>query len=243
MSEATEITIAAPPLPPNGSELRAYRSLVRAQASLSRQLDAELERTHGLALSSFEALQLLDEQPDGRMRMRDLAEELQISRSGLTRLVDRLAREGDATAVAFPRNRATRGSLDMSFSGLKTSAKYFLASPDGRDAVAADVAASFQAAVVDVLMDRTKRAAQRGAYRTAVLSGGVAANSALQRAFGEWGAASGIRTHVPPLRYCTDNAAMIAAAADRQGEAARADALTLTANPNLPFEPAAGAAA
>jgi N6-L-threonylcarbamoyladenine synthase len=157
--------------------------------------------------------------------------------------IDRLAREGDATAVAFPRNRATRGSLDMSFSGLKTSAKYFLASPDGRDAVAADVAASFQAAVVDVLMDRTKRAAQRGAYRTAVLSGGVAANSALQRAFGEWGAASGIRTHVPPLRYCTDNAAMIAAAADRQGEAARADALTLTANPNLPFEPAAGAAA
>jgi DNA-binding MarR family transcriptional regulator len=93
MSEATEITIAAPPLAPNGSELRAYRSLVRAQASLSRQLDAELERTHGLALSSFEALQLLDEQPDGRMRMRDLAEELQISRSGLTRLVDRLARE------------------------------------------------------------------------------------------------------------------------------------------------------
>ena len=94
MSEATEITIAAPPLAPNGSELRAYRSLVRAQASLSRQLDAELERTHGLALSSFEALQLLDEQPDGRMRMRDLAEELQISRSGLTRLVDRLEREG-----------------------------------------------------------------------------------------------------------------------------------------------------
>ena len=79
MSEATEISITPSQAPPIDSDLRAYRGLVLAQASLSRQLDAELERTHGIALSSFEALQLLDEQPDGRMRMRDLAEELQIS--------------------------------------------------------------------------------------------------------------------------------------------------------------------
>lgn len=93
MSEATEIAIDVPQPPPGGPDLRAYRGLVKAQASLSRQLDAQLERVHGMALSSFEALQLLDERPDGRMRMRDLAEEMQISRSGLTRLVDRLARE------------------------------------------------------------------------------------------------------------------------------------------------------
>ncbi|HUA11077.1 MAG TPA: MarR family winged helix-turn-helix transcriptional regulator [Solirubrobacteraceae bacterium] len=74
--------------------MRAFRGLLRAQASLSRQLDAELERQHGLPLSSFEALQLLDEQPAGKMRMCDLAAELQISRSGLTRLVDRLSRDG-----------------------------------------------------------------------------------------------------------------------------------------------------
>jgi len=95
MSEATPVPTAAPAQAPSAaSEVRAYRGLVRAQASLSRRLDAELERSHGIALSSFEALQLLDEQPDGRMRMRDLAVEMNISRSGLTRLVDRLARDG-----------------------------------------------------------------------------------------------------------------------------------------------------
>src|SRR5271163_1883376 len=93
------ITEAIPAAAPPGDlsaacELRAFRGLLRAQASLSRQLDSELERAHGLPLSSFEALQLLDEQPAGRMRMCDLAAELQISRSGLTRLVDRLARNG-----------------------------------------------------------------------------------------------------------------------------------------------------
>jgi N6-L-threonylcarbamoyladenine synthase len=156
--------------------------------------------------------------------------------------IDRLAALGDPGAIAFPRHRAERDSLDMSFSGIKTAVRYFLESPAGRSARREDVAASFQAAVVDVLVDRLSRAAEAHPYRSIVLSGGVAANSALRAACLAFGEQSGIPVFIPPLRYCTDNAAMIAAAADRQGEAVRADARTLTANPNLPFELAAALA-
>lgn len=149
--------------------------------------------------------------------------------------IDKLSRTGDPRAIPFPRNRAPRGSLDMSFSGLKTSAKYFLDSEAGRTTRAADVAASFQAAIVDVLIDRVRSAVERAHYTCAVLSGGVAANSGLQRAFAEWGREARMPTRIPSLRYCTDNAAMIAAAADRQRAAVRADPLTLGADPNLPF--------
>jgi DNA-binding MarR family transcriptional regulator len=75
-------------------ELRAWRGLKRAHASLAKRLDAELERTHGLPLTSYEVLLHLAEAPDGRMRMCDLAERAQLSRSGLTRLADRLERDG-----------------------------------------------------------------------------------------------------------------------------------------------------
>jgi N6-L-threonylcarbamoyladenine synthase len=150
--------------------------------------------------------------------------------------IDRLAAQGDPNAIAFPRHRAERDSLDMSFSGIKTAVRYFLESATGKSARREDVAASFQAAVVDVLIDRLARAAEGRAYRSVVLSGGVAANSALRRACLAFGERSGIPVFVPPLRYCTDNAAMIAAAADRQGTAVLTDARTLTANPNLPFE-------
>jgi len=149
--------------------------------------------------------------------------------------IDRLARDGDPGAIAFPRHRATGDTLDLSFSGIKTAVKYFLDGDAGRAANLADVAASFQAAVVDVLIDRLERAAQRAPYTSAVLSGGVAANSALQAAFRAWSARAGIPGYVPHLRYCTDNAAMIAAAADRQGEGVRCDPRTLGADPARPF--------
>jgi N6-L-threonylcarbamoyladenine synthase len=149
--------------------------------------------------------------------------------------IDRLAREGDASAIAFPRHRAEKGSLDMSFSGIKTAVKYFLETDAGKAARPADVAASFQAAVVDVLVDRLDRVARLAPYRMAVLSGGVAANSALAAAFAAWGERTGVPAYAPERRYCTDNAAMIAAAADRQGATVLSDARTLAANPNLPF--------
>jgi DNA-binding MarR family transcriptional regulator len=74
-------------------ELRAWRGLLRAHACLARRLDAELDQAHGLPMTSYEVLHHLDEALGGRMRMRDLAEQAQLSRSGLTRLVDRLERE------------------------------------------------------------------------------------------------------------------------------------------------------
>ena len=69
-----------------------------------------------------------------------------------------------------------------------------------------------------------------------VLSGGVAANSGLQRALREWSVRSGVPAFIPPPKYCTDNAAMIAAAAHYQRSIALADPMTLTADPNLPFD-------
>lgn len=149
--------------------------------------------------------------------------------------LDALAKTGNPTAFDFPRNRADGDSLDLSFSGLKTSVRYFLESPAGRDAKIEDVAASFQAAVVDVLMDRVRRAWERQPYTALVVSGGVAANSALQEAAQTWSKRNNIPAYIPPPKYCTDNAAMIAAAAYYQREAVAADALTLSADPNLPF--------
>jgi DNA-binding MarR family transcriptional regulator len=75
-------------------EGRAWRGLLRTQACLAKRLDAELERSHGLPMSSYEVLHHLAQANRGRMRMRDLAEHAQLSRSGLTRLVDRLERDG-----------------------------------------------------------------------------------------------------------------------------------------------------
>lgn len=150
--------------------------------------------------------------------------------------LDKLAKNGNAQAIAFPRHRAEPGTFDMSFSGLKTAVRYYVESGEGASAEKADVAASFQAAVVDVLMQRLNAAFEQRAYTSVVLSGGVAANSALQAALREWGARNSIPAFVPPPKYCTDNAAMIAAAAAYQGETVRVDPLTLTADPNLPFE-------
>jgi N6-L-threonylcarbamoyladenine synthase len=150
--------------------------------------------------------------------------------------LDRLAREGNPRAYAFPRHRAPAESLDLSFSGLKTSVRYFLESDAGRDAKGADVAASFQAAVVDVLTARVRSAFERAPYRAVALSGGVAANSALQSALRSWSERARVPLLIPAPQYCTDNAAMIAGAADYQNDAVKVDPLTLSADPHLKFE-------
>ncbi len=150
--------------------------------------------------------------------------------------LDRMAQHGDPAAYKFPRHRPVRGSLDLSFSGLKTSVRYFLESPAGKKAKLEDVAASFQAAVVDVLVARVDAAFSQREYTGVVVSGGVAANSGLQHAMRLWAHRSGADVLIPPPKYCTDNAAMIAAAAFYQRDAVQADPLTLTADPNLPFD-------
>jgi len=98
MSTATAVKIKGDGDPTLASlsegELAALRGLMRAHASLSKRLDAELERAHGLPLSSYEVLRHLEDAEANRMRMCDLAERAQLSRSGLTRLVDRLERDG-----------------------------------------------------------------------------------------------------------------------------------------------------
>jgi N6-L-threonylcarbamoyladenine synthase len=153
--------------------------------------------------------------------------------------LDALAREGNPKAHAFPRHRPDAGTLDLSFSGLKTSVRYFLESEQGRSAKPADVAASFQAAVIDVLMARVGTAFASGDYRALVVSGGVAANSELQARVRAWSTARSVPAFIPPPKYCTDNAAMIAAAAYRQRAITQVDPLTLSADPNLPFDLAA----
>jgi DNA-binding MarR family transcriptional regulator len=75
-------------------ELRAWRGLLRVHATLVKALDAELERAHGLSLTSYEVLLFLNDSPEGRLRMHDLASSVLLSRSGLTRLADRLERDG-----------------------------------------------------------------------------------------------------------------------------------------------------
>jgi DNA-binding MarR family transcriptional regulator len=94
MSTATAVKIAPSGQEPlTEGEMRAWRGLLRAHACLAKRLDAELEQAHHLPMSSYEVLHRLQESSGGRMRMCDLAEQAQLSRSGLTRLVDRLERE------------------------------------------------------------------------------------------------------------------------------------------------------
>jgi N6-L-threonylcarbamoyladenine synthase len=149
--------------------------------------------------------------------------------------LEALARSGNPKAVAFPRYRPEPGTLDLSFSGLKTSARYFLASDAASGVSHADIAASFQAAIVDVLIDRVDRALDARPYAAIVLSGGVAANATLAAAFRSTGERRGVPAYVPERRFSTDNAAMIAAAAERRGDIDLRDPLTLSADPNLPF--------
>ncbi len=148
--------------------------------------------------------------------------------------LEALAAGGDPLAVRFPRHKADPGTLDMSFSGIKTAVRHFLTTDGGRTP-ASDIAAAFQAAVVDVLIDRVERALHARHYAAIVLSGGVAANTVLQTAFRAAGAKHAVTALVPHRRFCTDNAAMIAAAADRRGDIGRVDPLTLSADPNFAF--------
>jgi N6-L-threonylcarbamoyladenine synthase len=119
--------------------------------------------------------------------------------------IDRLAREGDPEAFDFP--RSAPGELDLSFSGLKTSLLYRLR--DEPDASRADLAASYQRAIVDALTARTRAALALTGLERLAIGGGVAANSELRAAV----RGLGVEVHVPPVELCTDNAAMIAGAA------------------------------
>lgn len=136
-------------------------------------------------------------------------------------IIDRLAAEGDPKAHAFPRAMIKQPGFEFSFAGLKTAVLVHVEKhgpPDSRQALA-DVCASFQAAVSEVLVVKAARALERTGLKRLNIVGGVAANSGLRAAAMARGEADGFTVRVPPLRYCGDNAAMIGAAA-----AARVDA-------------------
>jgi N6-L-threonylcarbamoyladenine synthase len=129
-------------------------------------------------------------------------------------VIDRLSREGNPAAIAFPRALLDESSLNFSFSGLKTAVLNYLKGFTGEfsPALVRDIAASFQEAVVDTLAEKVMRAARRENIKLAALVGGVACNSRLREKFVREGETEGITVLFPPPSLCTDNAAMVAAA-------------------------------
>jgi N6-L-threonylcarbamoyladenine synthase len=148
--------------------------------------------------------------------------------------VERIARTGDARAIVFPTANMSDGAPDFSFSGIKTAVSLHVrrTGPLGPQQVA-DVAASFQATVVKMLVRKTVRAAFRLGVHRIVLTGGVAANTALREGLEVECRERGWVLHVPSRRLCTDNAAMIAAAAHDRLEAGERAPLILNAVPDL----------
>ncbi len=128
--------------------------------------------------------------------------------------VDKLAKEGNPEAVKFPRVRIDKDSLDFSFSGVKTAVINYLHKQEqlGAEVNKADIAASFQAAVTDVLVEHTVEAAEKYNMSTIAIAGGVAANSELREKMTVEAKKKNISVLFPPPVLCTDNAAMIACA-------------------------------
>ena len=143
--------------------------------------------------------------------------------------IDRVALTGDPTAVKFP--RAMPEGLDFSLSGLKTAVIRYVR--DNPEAPVADVAASFQAAVVDTLIDKTRRALAEVGAKTVCLGGGVAANSLLRERMLDLATSEGLRCFLPSRSMCTDNAAMVAAAAWWRYRSDGPTPLDVGAQPNL----------
>jgi N6-L-threonylcarbamoyladenine synthase len=145
-------------------------------------------------------------------------------------VIDRIAAEGDPEAIKFPRAMLDDG-YGFSFSGLKTAVvNHVRRHPD---VATADVAASFQEAVVDVLVTKARRAARDVGAKGLCLGGGVAANSQLRSRFVDACAADGVRAFVPSRAMCTDNAAMIAAAGWWRLQSEGPSSLETGATPNL----------
>lgn len=150
--------------------------------------------------------------------------------------IENAARAGNPAAVKFPRTLLTPDSLDFSFSGIKTAVLYHCCGQDmkGENKVEsltkneiADIAASFQTAVIDVLIEKTKRAAESTNAKTVLLGGGVAANSVLRGRLAELCRRTRRKLLVAPKPYCTDNAVMVAALAYHKYKAGQFTDLTL----------------
>lgn len=149
-------------------------------------------------------------------------------------VIDKLAERGDPRAVRFPRTMLGRDSLDFSFSGLKTAVLYHVRGYQGREHVdashlgeqgIADVAASFQAACIDVITRKLQRAMRKTRAKTVIIGGGVSANRGLREALAKFP----VPVWVPELKYCTDNAAMSAGLAELKFQRGEMSGLELDA--------------
>jgi len=153
--------------------------------------------------------------------------------------VERLAEQGDPAGVALPRPLLGRKEPHFSFAGLKSAVLRAKQSGEHADA---DIAASFQQAAIDCLLDRTRRAlAVAGPMNALVVAGGVAANRAIRTALEGLAGEHDLRFVAPPLALCTDNAAMIAWAGVERLRLGHRDALDFVAKPRWPLDPEAEA--
>ena len=151
--------------------------------------------------------------------------------------IDKAAREGDPKAISFPRAKYHDGTLDFSFAGLKTAVARWVEARQaaGEPVAAADVAASFQEAVADVLTRRAVAACRDQGVDTLVIGGGVAANSRLRALAEQRCEAAGLRLRIPRPALCTDNGAMVAAlGAEIVGRGLAPSPLDLPADSSLP---------
>lgn len=150
-------------------------------------------------------------------------------------IIDSLAKDGNRNLIAFP--RAMKDSLDFSFSGLKTSLVTMIKKygrPFSKEDLP-DIAASYQEAIIDVLVDKTFKAAQNTGVSSVVICGGVASNSRLREKSYEMARDKGMKVFIPPTAYCTDNAAMIAALGYHFLKTGRSDPLNLNAVSRWPI--------
>ena len=152
-------------------------------------------------------------------------------------LIDKLSTRGNPQAINFPRSWLSKTSLDFSFSGLKTAVLYHVRGQNAEirkvdlgASAQADIAASFQQAVVDVLVGKTMSALARQSLDRVIVGGGVSANSVLRRAFTDACCDAHAQLFLAPVRYCTDNAAMVAGLAYHKFRANLFADLSLTAH-------------
>jgi N6-L-threonylcarbamoyladenine synthase len=151
------------------------------------------------------------------------------------RVIDQLAKAGDRRAIRFPRARVKKRSLDFSFSGIKTAVWHYLRTQPKEQwqQRIPDIAASFQEAVVDMLIGPTLKAAMAEDVKRIVLAGGVAANSRLREKLKQEAAAENIEVSFPSARFCTDNGAMIALTGYEWLKRGRRDDYRLNADADL----------
>ena len=151
--------------------------------------------------------------------------------------VDRLAREGDAKRFDFPRSMIHSGDFHFSFSGLKTAVRYMLPKITLDDRTLRDICASFQEAVVEVLVAKTLAAARATGERLVTVSGGVSCNSRLREKFREVCARESVELLIADAKLSTDNAAMIAFVAAEKFRRGESSPLSADIDPNLPLVP------